>query len=186
MGRLTRDLVKLAFLIGRACSGSNRGYRHVSDWQHLSGVEFERAFAALLKQSGCDAKLTPATGDQGVDIWIRDREGRIAVQCKCYSNPVGVAAARELLGTMHHLGVRRGWLASVSGFTKGVREFVPGKGIRLVGPEHIQQMQRATSGHKSKFLRSHTPISYAPLIGALVVGLGLAIVLLIIFLVTDS
>ena len=56
----------------------------------------------------------------------------IVVQCKRYSDPVGPAAAQELLGSMVHHGADHATLASTGGFTLGVRPFIAGKQMSLM------------------------------------------------------
>lgn len=64
---------------------------------NLTPVEYEHFVADLLKSMGWDAKLTKASGDQGVDIIAKKRELSVAIQCKLYSNPVGNAAVQEVI-----------------------------------------------------------------------------------------
>lgn len=59
--------------------------------------------------------------------------------------PVGVASrrgvARELYGVLMHEGAEEAIIASVSGFTQGVVDFVKGKKIKLLDLEDILKMQ---------------------------------------------
>ena len=102
-------------------------------WIGLSPQDFEHEVAGLLESIGYYAKLTPATGDGGVDI-ILSKNGRgILVQCKKYNSKVGPAPVRELYGVLMSRGVKEGWLVCPSGFTNGARSFAEKHGIRLMG-----------------------------------------------------
>ena len=62
----------------------------------MEGHEFEYFCAKLLKNSGfIDVEVTKGSGDYGVDI-LAEKDGvTYAVQCKCYTDPVGVKAVQE-------------------------------------------------------------------------------------------
>ncbi|MGZ5432138.1 MAG: restriction endonuclease [Thermoanaerobaculia bacterium] len=114
----------------------------VEFWQALSGRAFEVELADLYCRSGCVVELTPASDDQGVDIWIQRSRDRCPVQCKAHRRPVGPGAVREFYGAMQHFGASVGVLASVSGFTKGAAVYAAGKGIELLDLPGMLAMQR--------------------------------------------
>lgn len=62
----------------------------------MEGVEFEVFLADVFRRKGYMVKLTPASGDYGVDLIIKKGEMKIAVQCKRYSGTVGVSAVQEV------------------------------------------------------------------------------------------
>lgn len=106
-------------------------------WIRLNGRGFELKLAMVFRRAGWSVTLTPASNDAGVDFWLETSNERTIVQCKHWSKPVGVASARELLGTMTSTKTSKGILASVSGFTAGTRSFVSGKNIQLLDLEQI-------------------------------------------------
>ncbi len=118
-------------------------------WKNLSGRQFEAELAKLLLVCGYDVERTPMSGDAGVDLWLTQNGEKTAVQCKRLKKPVGVAAARDLFGTMLHHRADRGILASVSGFTSGVRKFIGGKPITLLGLNDILHLATTRKGTKS-------------------------------------
>lgn len=93
-------------------------------WCSLTGPEFEEALTELLCGLGFRAIRTRQSRDGGVDITVTGDYGRVAIQCKRYKKPVGVAVIRELYGTVTAGSYRLGVLAVTGGVTKGVREFV--------------------------------------------------------------
>jgi restriction system protein len=73
-----------------------------SNFNDLSGAEFERLLALYFNDQGYKVKEVGVGGkDGGVDLVITDQRGeKTAVQAKCYSdhNLVGVQTVRELVG----------------------------------------------------------------------------------------
>jgi HJR/Mrr/RecB family endonuclease len=71
----------------------------------VSPQRFEQIIRDLIDKMGLEVVLTKQTRDGGIDIDAYDMRpivgGRVIVQCKRYSNPVGVVAVRELAGVMH-------------------------------------------------------------------------------------
>lgn len=66
------------------------------EFQDMEGHEFEYFCADLLRQKGfIEVEVTKGSGDYGIDI-LAEKEGvTYAVQCKCYTSPVGVKAIQE-------------------------------------------------------------------------------------------
>lgn len=62
----------------------------------MEGHDFEYFCAELLKDSGfTDVEVTKGSGDYGIDI-LAEKDGvTYAVQCKCYTDSVGVKAIQE-------------------------------------------------------------------------------------------
>jgi hypothetical protein len=105
-------------------------------WKVLDGVGFERELAALFASLGFEVEMTPLSGDDGIDLILMRNGKKTIVQCKAHQNPVGVSAIRELYGVlMVSADTGDAILASLSGFTSGVNEFVRNelfKPIRLM------------------------------------------------------
>lgn len=66
------------------------------DVDMMEGHEFEYYCAELLKSQGFQGvEVTRASGDYGVDI-LAEKDGvTYAIQCKCYTSPVGIKAVQE-------------------------------------------------------------------------------------------
>ena len=65
-------------------------------FDELEGHEFEYYCAELLKKKGfIDVEVTKGSGDYGADI-LAEKDGvTYAIQCKCYTAPIGVKAIQE-------------------------------------------------------------------------------------------
>ncbi len=102
------------------------------DFEHLVRDVFEKEFSS----SGGEVKITRASRDHGVDAIAFDpdpiRGGKIVIQAKRYTNPVGVSAVRDLYGTLINEGASRGILVTTSVYGPDSYEFAKGKPITLL------------------------------------------------------
>lgn len=106
--------------------------RQREPWLKMTGVEFERAVAHVYAKQGYQVRMTPVTGDQGVDIWIEKDGRRLIVQCKRHTKPVGASVVRDLLGTKVAQNADGAVLVCTAGFTWGVKRFAGKNGIQLL------------------------------------------------------
>lgn len=62
----------------------------------MEGRDFEYFCAELLRRKGfLEVEVTKGSGDYGIDI-LAEKDGvTYAIQCKCYTAPVGVKAVQE-------------------------------------------------------------------------------------------
>lgn len=68
----------------------------VEDTDGMDGLEFATFCADILKKSGfCDIQVTQGSGDYGIDILAKKESISYAIQCKCYTTPVGNKAVQE-------------------------------------------------------------------------------------------
>ena len=59
------------------------------------GASYESYVKRVLEHEAWDVQMTPASGDQGVDLIARMADMSVAIQCKFYSVPVGNKAVQE-------------------------------------------------------------------------------------------
>ena len=66
------------------------------DFDLLEGHEFEYYCAEVLRKKGfIEVEVTKGSGDYGADI-LAEKDGvTYAIQCKCYTAPIGVKAIQE-------------------------------------------------------------------------------------------
>ena len=116
---------------------TNLASMHWEDFEHLVRQLFEQEFMA----SGGEVKVTQASSDGGVDAIAYDpdpiRGGKIVIQAKRYTNTVGVAAVRELYGTLMNEGASKGVLVTTSDFGGDSLEFIKGKPITLINGSNL-------------------------------------------------
>ena len=117
---------------------------------NLTGGQFERELATLFKRRRYSVELRGGAGVGGIDILARKGGQTTMIQCKRYKNPVGPAADIELYGSLIASDADQGMLACTAGFTKGARDFVDGKPIRLVDSWDSIKVAEATDGRRDE------------------------------------
>ncbi len=123
--------------------GTNLASISWEDFEHLVREVFEREFAAR----GGEVKVTRASSDGGVDAVAFDPDpitgGKIVIQAKRYTRTVGVAAVRELFGTVTNEGASRGILVTTADYGPDAYAFANGKPLTLMnGANLLHMMQR--------------------------------------------
>lgn len=102
------------------------------DFEHLIREVFEKEFSG----EGAEVKVTRASRDGGVDAVAFDpdpiRGGKIVIQAKRYTNTVGVAAVRDLYGTVMNEGAIKGILVTTSDYGPDAYAFANGKPLTLL------------------------------------------------------
>ena len=95
------QIIVLVFLLARICIGIVLFIKKYKRFQprhfdELERHEFEYYCAELLKKKGfIDVEVTKGSGDYGADI-LAEKDGvTYAIQCKCYTAPIGVKAIQE-------------------------------------------------------------------------------------------
>ena len=105
---------------------------------YMSGPEFERFMADLLRQKGYEVEETPLSGDQGVDLVLPDLDGkRVVIQLKRWTGPVGNKAIQATFAGMAHYQADEGWIITTSTFTKSARELAKSTSVRLIGRDEL-------------------------------------------------
>lgn len=113
----------------------------VSAVDGMDGHEFEYFCADLLTKNGfVDVRVTPGSGDQGVDILAKRQGISYAIQCKNYASPLGNTPVQEVnAGRMFyhcHVGV----VLTNSTFTSGARALAEATGVLLWDRTVLQEM----------------------------------------------
>jgi restriction system protein len=105
---------------------------------YMSGPEFERFMADLLRQKGYEVEETPLSGDQGVDLVLPDLDGkRVVIQLKRWTGPVGNKAIQATFAGMAHCQADEGWIITTSTFTKSARELAKSTSVRLIDRDEL-------------------------------------------------
>lgn len=112
-----------------------------------AGLEFEHYCAAVLSAAGWQARVTSASGDQGVDV-IAERGGfRLAVQCKWYSSPVGNEAVQQVTAGLPFYGAHAGVVVSNAGYTSAAKQLATATGVLLLHDRDlVTGAERARTG----------------------------------------
>lgn len=103
-----------------------------ADFDGIDPVEYEHYCAALLETVGWNARVTKASGDQGVDIIATFESIKVVGQCKLYSNPVGNAAVQEIIGGREFERADYAFVVSNSSFTTAARALASSSNVLLL------------------------------------------------------
>lgn len=119
------------------------------DFEHLIRELFEKEF----RKEGGEVKVTQASRDGGVDAIAFDpdpiRGGKIVIQAKRYTNVVGVAAVRDLYGTVVNEGATKGILVTTADYGHDAYDFAKDKPITLLNGSNLLHLL-GKHGHHAK------------------------------------
>lgn len=100
------------------------------DWKR-----FEDLCSGYFSEKGIKNKQTPLGADGGIDILLYENDlpsPTALVQCKRWSEAVGVKLIREFVGVMHHEKILRGYFITTSYFNQAAIEFAKANNLKLV------------------------------------------------------
>lgn len=119
------------------------------DFEHLIREVFAKEFST----NGGEVRVTQASRDGGVDAVAFDpdpiRGGKIVIQAKRYTNTVGVAAVRDLFGTVTHEGATKGILVTTANYGPDAYEFIAGKPLTLLNGANLLHLLEK-HGHQAR------------------------------------
>lgn len=106
----------------------------IDDLLNLSPRDFELYICSLFNYLGYDAKVTPYSNDQGLDVLMSKDGIKYGVQCKRYkaNNTVGSPEIQTFLGAMAHAKVDKGIFITTSMFTFEAEKMAAKHPIRLI------------------------------------------------------
>jgi restriction system protein len=115
---------------------------NVSNFNSLSGQEFETYIADLIKKKGFnDVRGTPATGDQGADLIAKIMGKTIIIQAKRYEKPVGNKAVQEVISAVQYYKGDEGWVITNSSFTPSAKALAQKGNIRLIDGHDLKNFR---------------------------------------------
>ena len=135
-------------VVGDVDQSTNLAAMDWEDFEHLIREIFEQEFS----KNGGEVKITQASRDGGVDAVAFDpdpiRGGKIVIQAKRYTNPVGVSAVRDLYGTVMNEGATKGILVTTADYGPDSYAFAKGKPLTLLTGANLLHLL-AQYGHKA-------------------------------------
>lgn len=100
---------------------------------YSTGEEYEQYVAKRLSANGYrNIKLTQKSGDYGADVLCEKNGIKYSVQCKMYSNPVGVSAIQEVYTSLSHYGYDKAMVITNSTFTPQAHKLAGDNGVILI------------------------------------------------------
>lgn len=148
LNRTDHRFVASMDVASRVGKGTNLAAIGWEDFEHLIREIFEKEFS----KNGGEVKVTQSSRDGGVDAVAFDpdpiRGGKIVIQAKRYTNPVGVSAVRDLYGTIQHERAMKGILVTTSTFGPDAYDFVKDKPLTLMDGNNLLFLL-SKHGHKT-------------------------------------
>ena len=130
-------------------AGTNLAAIPWEDFEHLVRELFEKEFSG----AGGEVKVTRASADGGVDAVVFDpdpiRGGKLIIQAKRYTNTVGVAAVRDLYGTVINEGANKGILVTTADYGPDSYTFAQDKPLTLLNGSNLLHLL-AKHGHPAR------------------------------------
>lgn len=100
----------------------------------MTGYDYEYIVADYLRAKGyTGVKVTQASGDYGIDVLASKGGTKYAVQCKYYSNPVGIKAVQEAVAGKAHYGCNGAMVVTNNTFTEAAHTLAKDNGVLLIG-----------------------------------------------------
>ena len=96
-----------------------------------SGTDYEYFVRDLLTAAGYSVRRVGGAGDMGADLLVETVGGRVVVQCKFYSSPVGYAAVQEAYTARALYSASLAIVCSNARFTRQARRTAARLGVRL-------------------------------------------------------
>ncbi|XJJ71894.1 restriction endonuclease [Novosphingobium sp. BL-8A] len=130
--------------------------RYLKDWVSepqetiripLDGIDFEHWCAARLEEQGWAARVSQASGDQGVDIEAMKDGKTVAIQCKRYAQVIGNKAIQEAYAGMMHYRADAACVIGTGGYTASAIELGNSTGVLLIDAENISEFSYLVESH---------------------------------------
>ena len=96
------------------------------------GVSFEYYVQQVFLSDGIQALTTPTTNDYGSDLIVKYNGFTFSIQCKYYTNPVGIKAVQEVMGSLKYYEADYGAVITNSIFTQQAKNLARTNGILLI------------------------------------------------------
>ena len=97
-----------------------------------TGTDYERFVDGLITAAGFKVRRVGGSGDMGADLLVDTDGGRVVVQCKFYSSPVGYAAVQEAYTAKALYGASAAVVCSNARFTRQARHTAAKLGVALI------------------------------------------------------
>jgi restriction system protein len=129
---LERERVEIARMIMLRAEQAQQAPVFKAFSETMTPTEFEAFCAEELRQGGWSARLTPTTGDQGVDV-IAEKNGiRVVLQCKLYSGSVGNSAIQEVVAGKAYERAHHCAVVTNSRYTPAAEQLAGTNGVLLL------------------------------------------------------
>ena len=128
---------------------SNRPRITISSTDTMAPATFEKLIALVFSKLGYNVMTTKLSGDQGVDVIAEKRGLRIAIQAKCYKEPVGNFAIQEVVAGKAFYHAQEAYVVTNSYFTKSAKQLADANNVVLWDRDALNQQMTRMNIYKS-------------------------------------
>ncbi len=101
--------------------------------ENMDGIQYEEYIKSRFLKLGCNAYVTKASGDQGVDVVVETNGTRVAVQCKHYlSSKVGNDAVQQVYSAKNFFDCDIAAVISNTDFSKQAKQLSEKLSVHLL------------------------------------------------------
>lgn len=126
---------------------------------NMSGLHFEQASKNILMNNGFyDVKVTQSSGDFGIDVLAKKNHKKYAIQCKKYSNSVGITAVQEVFAGCKHYSCDVPAILTNSYFTNQAIELAKSTGVELWDRDTLKRMCKKRKSKSSSYNFDETSV----------------------------
>lgn len=112
----------------------------------MEGHDFEYYCAGLLKANGfTDVTVTQGSGDYGIDVLASKDGVSYAIQCKCYSSPVGNKAVQEAYSGKSYYNKMVAVVMTNNSFTSAAKETAEKNSVLLWDRDKLTDLLKAVT-----------------------------------------
>ncbi len=117
----------------------NKSKYELRDFEVMTGKQFEHAIQEILEAKDFKTRTLP-WNDYGADL-IAEKEGlRFVIQCKRYSNNVGLEAVQEAYTACRYYGCDKAWVITNSEFTFQAERLAEKIGVRAMNGKELEKI----------------------------------------------
>lgn len=116
--------------------------RRLSQLRRMDPITFEHFVGYYYQQQGYRVYTTVASGDEGVDLYLRKGLRTGVVQVKRYSGTVGQPVVRDLYGAMVHNSARHAALVTSGTVSQAAERWAEDKPIDLIDGHELLSWTR--------------------------------------------
>jgi restriction system protein len=120
----------------------------------MTPSEFEKHCAERLQNFGWTARVTGASGDQGVDVIAEKASTRVVLQCKLYSKSVANKAVQEAAAGRSHYGARFAVVVSNNSYTPSADQLAKTNDVLLLHYTQLDDLDRLLGVEESNTINS--------------------------------
>ena len=115
----------------------------ITDIDKMDGHSFESFCSTLLLNSGFErTKVTPGSGDQGIDVIGFKDDIMYGIQCKCYSSDVGNKAVQEAYSGKEFYNCHVGAVLTNQYFTASAKELAKKNRVLLWDRDYLINLMK--------------------------------------------